>query len=116
MNNKSARFTYSVWVGGTEVNDYLLTYNQAKRLAKQFKESGYDDVVIEDTEVKTANSPLFDRNTVVMLLGALIVVIWGYVALITFDSSRAVLFAIGCSLPLAYWLMTFADDFLGGDL
>ena len=65
---------------------------------------------------KTANSPLFDRNTVVMLLGALIVVIWGYVALITFDSPRAVLFAIGCSLPLAYWLMTFADDFLGGDL
>ena len=38
---------YTVWVGGTEVNDYLLTYEQAKELADSFKDEGYDDVHVQ---------------------------------------------------------------------
>ncbi len=37
---------FSVWVGGTEVNDYLLTREQAENLA--FEYEGYDDVIIEE--------------------------------------------------------------------
>lgn len=39
--------TYSVWVGGVEVNDYPLDYAQATSLADQFTKDGYDDVAIE---------------------------------------------------------------------
>ena len=38
---------YTVWVGGTEVNDYLLGYEQAKELADSFKDEGYDDVHVQ---------------------------------------------------------------------
>ena len=38
---------YTVWVGGTEVNDYLLTKEDAKKLAEEYKKDGYDDVVID---------------------------------------------------------------------
>lgn len=38
---------YSVWVGGAEVNDYLLTKEQAKRLKADYVLNGYDDVQIE---------------------------------------------------------------------
>ena len=37
---------YSVWVGGVEVNDYLLSKRDAKRVAEEYKNEGYDDVVI----------------------------------------------------------------------
>jgi hypothetical protein len=40
--------TYSVWVGGVEVNDYLLDHEKALYLAEQFREDGYDDVQIEE--------------------------------------------------------------------
>jgi hypothetical protein len=40
MKNK-----YTVWVGGTEVNDRLLSKNKAKELASVFHD--YDDVVVE---------------------------------------------------------------------
>ncbi len=40
--------TYSVWVGGGEVNDYLLDRETALYLAEQFREDGYDDVQIEE--------------------------------------------------------------------
>lgn len=40
MKNK-----YTVWVGGTEVNDHLLSKNKAKELASVFHD--YDDVVVE---------------------------------------------------------------------
>lgn len=41
---------YSVWVGGSEVNDYYLTKEQAEYLAEEYKEDGYDDVVIEEID------------------------------------------------------------------
>lgn len=37
---------YSVWVGGVEVNDYYLSKNDADDLAKEYKDDGYDDVVV----------------------------------------------------------------------
>lgn len=38
---------YSVWVGGIEVNDYLLTLNDANVLANEFTGRGYSDVKID---------------------------------------------------------------------
>jgi hypothetical protein len=38
---------YIVWVGGTVVNDYLLTKKQAENLMQDYINSGYDDVCIE---------------------------------------------------------------------
>jgi hypothetical protein len=40
--------TYSVWVGGSEVNDYELSLAQAELLAQEFIDADYDDVVIEN--------------------------------------------------------------------
>ena len=37
---------YSVWVGGTEVNDHYLTKEEAEELAEQYK-IDYDNVFIE---------------------------------------------------------------------
>ena len=37
---------YSVWVGGAEVNDYYMTKENADKLAEQFLDDGYDDVVV----------------------------------------------------------------------
>ena len=42
---------YSVWVGGTEVNDYLLTYKKAKNLAFEYKLNGYDDVSVQEIKI-----------------------------------------------------------------
>ena len=41
------RTIYTVWVGGTEVNDYYLNESKAHALAQQFKNDGYNDVIIE---------------------------------------------------------------------
>lgn len=38
--------TYSVWVGGGEVNDYYLDINEAFELAEAYKNEGYDDVIV----------------------------------------------------------------------
>ena len=37
---------YSVWVGASEVNNYYLTKQDAIDLAEEYKDDGYDDVVI----------------------------------------------------------------------
>lgn len=42
---------YVVWVGGVEVNDNLLTKEEAEEMYKRYKNGGYDDVQIE--QVKT---------------------------------------------------------------
>ena len=39
--------TYTVYVGGSEVNDYLLTHDEATELAAYWREQGYDDIAIE---------------------------------------------------------------------
>jgi len=38
---------YTVWVGGTEVNDYYVNKKTADRISKEYKLDGYDDVIIE---------------------------------------------------------------------
>ena len=38
---------YTVWVGGTEVNDYLMSEYDADELADQWIDDGYDDVSIQ---------------------------------------------------------------------
>jgi hypothetical protein len=43
----STQEKYTVWVGGGEVNDHALTKEEAETLANEYKEKGYDDVVIE---------------------------------------------------------------------
>lgn len=43
---KKARYT--VWVGGGEVNDELLTKDQAEKLAEDYRSKGYDDVKVEE--------------------------------------------------------------------
>ena len=39
---------YSVWVGGTEVNDHLLTKKLATAIASIWTDEGYDDVIVEE--------------------------------------------------------------------
>ena len=38
---------WCVWVGSVEVNDYYLTYNNARNLADKYIDDGYDDVILE---------------------------------------------------------------------
>ena len=38
--------SYSVWVGGTEVNDHGLTYTEAMDLRDSYIDLGYTDVAI----------------------------------------------------------------------
>lgn len=54
---KTVEHRYSVFVGGAEVNDFYLTLPEAKRLAQEYADDGYDQVVIvsihgEETIVK----------------------------------------------------------------
>ena len=41
---------FTVWVGGVEVNDYYLTEEEAENLAEEYRNDGYDDVVIDEVE------------------------------------------------------------------
>jgi hypothetical protein len=44
---------YSVFVGGTEVNDYYLTLKEARKLAYDYEvEQGYQDVFVLKMEVR----------------------------------------------------------------
>ena len=38
---------YSVWVGGVEVTDYLVTKQDAEKIAREYRKEGYDDVQIK---------------------------------------------------------------------
>jgi len=44
---KSSEMEYTVWVGGTEVNDTWLSYDDAVRLYDKYKAQGYDDVQLD---------------------------------------------------------------------
>lgn len=39
---------YTVWVGGTEVNDHYLTLEEAKKLEQEYKDKGHDDALIDE--------------------------------------------------------------------
>ena len=49
FNEEIKRASCSVWVGGDEVNDYYLSYDEALDLAGEYLEDDYDDVVIDVT-------------------------------------------------------------------
>tara|TARA_B110000037_G_scaffold139980_1_gene158313 strand:- start:310 stop:477 length:168 start_codon:yes stop_codon:yes gene_type:complete len=38
---------FTVWVGGTEVNNDYVYYDEAKRLYDYYKEKGYIDVIVK---------------------------------------------------------------------
>jgi hypothetical protein len=40
--------TWTIWVGGVEINDHYLTEVQARRVAQTWKNDGYTDVVVEE--------------------------------------------------------------------
>lgn len=40
--------TFSVWVGGVEINAYYLNRKDAERLAGAWIDSGYDDVIVRE--------------------------------------------------------------------
>ena len=43
---------YTVWVGGTEVNDYYFESEaEAEALAEEYIEDGYDDVFVEAVKI-----------------------------------------------------------------
>ena len=44
--------TYTVWVGGTEVNSYLLTKSEAIATATVFIEDDYNDVCVFNVKEK----------------------------------------------------------------
>ena len=54
MKNKEVK-KYTVWVGGTEITDFFVTYAIAKELLKQYQALGYDDVAIQQGRSKKEN-------------------------------------------------------------
>lgn len=44
---KKMKKCFTVWVGGVEVNDYLLSRSEAVALADSYKQDGYDDVSVQ---------------------------------------------------------------------
>ena len=54
---------YTVWVGGVEVNDYLLTLEQAESIAKNWIDDGYDDVQIDVYKEGQTNEQRNDSQT-----------------------------------------------------
>jgi hypothetical protein len=41
---------YTVFIGGTEVNDYFLEHEEAMKLADSYEKKGYTDVIVECIE------------------------------------------------------------------
>ena len=39
---------WTVWVGGSEMSSNLLSYSQALKIDKVWKDLGYDDVIVEE--------------------------------------------------------------------
>ena len=42
---------YTIWVGGTEVVDHYVPFDVATSIADEYKEDGYDDVLIEESKL-----------------------------------------------------------------
>lgn len=40
--------TFTVWVGGSEVNSHYLSRESAERIAKEWRDNGYSDVIVEE--------------------------------------------------------------------
>jgi hypothetical protein len=39
--------SWTVWVGGSEMDSHLLTLDQAQFVAEEWRRRGYDDIAIE---------------------------------------------------------------------
>jgi len=39
--------SFSVWVGGGEINPSFLCQEDAERVAEEWRKQGYDDVIVE---------------------------------------------------------------------
>jgi hypothetical protein len=52
--NKDKEMEYTVWVGGVEVNDTLLTHDDAIKLCEQYREQGYTDVQLDSRNIRIA--------------------------------------------------------------
>ena len=48
--------TWTVWVDGSEVIDYLVTREEAQEIADNYKEDGYEEVIIEQYTQTEGNS------------------------------------------------------------
>jgi len=48
MRRLKLKARFSVWVGGGEVNDFLVTREEAEDIAQAWRNKGYDDVHIEE--------------------------------------------------------------------
>jgi len=48
------KFNYIVWVGGSIVGEYM-SIEMAERLAMDYIDKDYDDVIIEDTRKESHN-------------------------------------------------------------
>lgn len=46
MKSEGTEKSWSVFVGGTEVNDFLMSLTDAERLAGEYVDDGYDDVAL----------------------------------------------------------------------
>ena len=53
---------YTVWVGGTEVNENYIPLVKAKQIAKQYKNDGHDDVVIEEKTNQKIVIPMSEQD------------------------------------------------------
>lgn len=51
-SEESLGFAYVVWVGGVEINDYFLNFENAVRLADLYRSMGYENVVIDAYKYK----------------------------------------------------------------
>ena len=64
MSTASVEDKYTVFVGGVEVNDYLLTKKEADLLAFEYKIDGYDDVGVERVATAEYNKQLKQQEGV----------------------------------------------------
>lgn len=58
MMNVSAE-TFTVWVGGVEVNDRLLTHAKAQALANGYIDADYDDVHVVNVSAETDDGAVY---------------------------------------------------------
>jgi len=47
-DTKQTESLFSVWVGGGEINDYYLPREAAERVAKAWRDYGYEDATIRE--------------------------------------------------------------------
>lgn len=62
MKPASDSTTYSVMVGGIEMNDYLLNHHDAEAVANEWRSWGYDDVIVVRINETVFSEPVLPYN------------------------------------------------------